>query len=237
MATKTKVDIDEVFSVFPVQVKLPPAANAREGADGEAETTVLTVMRCATYGIARYMAYAIAMQGIPTRFVKRENKQNHPRGWYSVSVEKATGMGNELANDIRVEAVADRGILAARDMRSRARLGPMIGEIRGVMAETDNDYLRTLLKVATNALGQAMAERVMPENPINYGATWVENSEDVLATVAEAWGVDPIQTDGICAQCGRVHEQPDEVDMDTLMDALHEAMADEVIADPVVPQA
>lgn len=233
-----RIKEQERFTSWPVLVGLPGPA----GDDGNrpvAEYATVAVAR--TFNIARYLAYSIAMRGIPTSWPKEANQQNLPNrgGWLTSSVAKATNMGRQLTESVQSGAIQDRGILAAREMRARGRLGPMIGELRSMKDETENPNFRAYMNTAASILGAALSTQVMPRQETNYGVEWVKNHTEILNAAADAWGVDRIDMNA-CAVCGQDHNNAphgaEAVNIDELMGQLEEAFgnADQAVG-PEVP--
>jgi hypothetical protein len=230
-----KAKEQERFSAWPVLVGLPGPPDG-DGTRGVAEYATIAVAR--TFNIARYLAYSIAMRGIPTKWPKEANQQNAPDGWLTSSVAKATNMGQGLTEKVQSGAIQDRGILAAREMRARGRLGPMIGELRAMKDETENPNFRSYMNTAASILGAALATNVMPRQESNYGVEWEKNSAQILQAACDAWGVERIDMNA-CAVCGQDHNAPHgvgEINVDELMEQLQEAFADAAAAPgPEVP--
>lgn len=161
-----------------------------------------------TFGIARYLAYAIAARGIPTAWPKRENKQHLGKqvggGWYTASPEKARGLGAELSTKVSEEVSYDQAILATRDMRTRARLGNLLTELRALGEGTSNPAVSLLVRESVQGLSIAALQPVVPDRLYGYGVSWVPGAQDVLDQAAESWGVERFPYVP-CSRCGVVH--------------------------------
>jgi hypothetical protein len=235
-----KIKEQERFTVWPILVGLP----GPEGDDGDrpvAEYATVAIAR--TFNIARYLAYSIAMRGVPTSWPKEANQQNLPNraGWFTSSVNKAQNMGRVLSDAVQNGAIQDRGILAAREMRARGRLGPVIGELRDMGREAENPSFVAYMNTAASVLGAALATPVMPRQETNYGVEWVKGHSDILNAASDAWGVDRIDMNA-CAVCGQDHHNAphggEEINVEELMGRLQEAFgAGDEAQGPEVPAA
>lgn len=232
-----KTKEQERFADWPVMVGLPNPAGEGEPAPIASYTQVATAR---TFNIARYLAYSLAMRGIPTKWPKEENQQNHPEGWLTSSVRKAQNLGRVLTEKVQSGAIQDRGILAAREMRARGRLGPVIGELRGLREESENPNFKAYMNTAASILGAGLATPIMPRQETNYGVEWVRGHQQLLDAAADAWGVEHLDLNA-CAVCGQDHQAAghgaaEEVDMGELMERLQEAFGDQAdVPGPEVP--
>lgn len=182
------------YDDYPVEIGLPapPGADGRVPRDKDGHPAVDTWVRIASstgFGISRLLAYTLAQRGVPTAFPKPENLQDVPNrdGWFTVSVRTARTLSESRAVAILAEAAADRAILAGRESRERARLGNMVGELRGIAESAANPKFRHLVNRAMMYLSAALETQIMPDDPAQYGYTWERGYVEKLRTAQDAW--------------------------------------------------
>lgn len=210
----TKKDQDKVFETWPVFVKIK--------GEGDAVTTH-QVADCATFGIARYLAYAIAVRGVPTRWPKRENQQNKESSWLGSSAERAKRMGHVMAAEVVEEATFDRAIIAGAQMRSRARLANILGDVEGVHRAATVGRVRAALRVASMAIAEALLLPIVASDVTTVGVTWLPDAAETINGAAASWDVEAFAGE-LCGQCGHLHAGAVDLDMDAISAQLEEAL-------------
>ena len=214
----TKQEKERVFATFPIRVAMGPGDNP----------VYTTVAEAATFAIARYAAYTIAMRGVPTKWPKRENTQNADNAWFTSSVEKARNLSGAHSGSVAQEATYDRAQIAGREMRSRSRLGNVLGDIQGVAESTSNPVVRHAVNAATAALAEALLQPIVANAITDYGVQWAHNAKETLDAAAAAWGVEPFA--GTVCSAGVAHDcherNAPEIDLEALLRDLESAMAE-----------
>lgn len=186
-----KLPLDE----FPVQIRMP----AEDGAD----ETIITVGIGLTYAIARYVAYTIAARGVPSRWLKMRDSAEDPLVWHTIAPDDIQGKHAAHISMVINEAKADRAIYVAAEMRSRARIGNIQGELAAMARDASNPQFRLAIREAMGSLADSMALPIVPTDMLSYGIDWVDAYDEHIASAQQAWGVDP----EVCPGCGEVHDE------------------------------
>ncbi len=151
---------------------------------------LVPMMTCVSEAIARQMAVALALRGVGAFYRQTQYALGEP---VYLSPEEADKISYDDLDGILSACSRDQGVLGAREMEARSRIGGILYDLAEMADLAENPYFKDHIKEASELLAQATTDQIVPTERQNYGARQMYKDDEFaekIQAAATAWGVD-----------------------------------------------